>query len=262
MLAIRPVDISLAGMLAINNVCGLIPVAAAAWYWGEVELWPSLLETASVADYVIVLSSCVLGLAVGWSIILVQQRLTATSMQMLSNMNRLAIIAGGVFIIGETYTLPAFAGLILAFGGGSWFAVARTTAAVAEADAQKSKSSTMSESSSDSSDSPTANHSRWFGARKSSTAVHANGFENGLGHGPTGGNSNGNGKADAIKKIAGTALSNGMPTMPTAASFASLISPAGCLERSRSKNDLIVERTRSTKTDLGMERSQSKTELV
>eukprot|EP00966_Prymnesium_polylepis_P239040 5528615-Prymnesium_polylepis.1 len=101
MLVITPVDISLAGMLCINNVCAFLPVAAVAWYLGEPQLWASLLQAATAKDYLLVFSSCILGVAVGWSIILVQQRVTATAMQMLSNMNRLAIIVGGVLFVGE-----------------------------------------------------------------------------------------------------------------------------------------------------------------
>jgi len=188
------VDISLAGMLCINNVCAFLPVAAVAWYLGEPQLWASLLQAATAKDYLLVFSSCILGVAVGWSIILVQQRVTATAMQMLSNMNRLAIIVGGVLFVGETYTHPALLGLVLAFGGGSWFAVARTTSAAGvQTHGQKDEGL-----------------SGLNGHANGHSNTHTNGYAHANGHGHGNGTRNG---SEALTKLAGAALWNRLPSV-------------------------------------------------
>lgn len=78
--------------------------------------------TADAVDWSLLGLSSLLGLVIGWATINVQQHITATAMQALGNFNRIAIIFGGMLLLGERYGPMAAGGLALALGGSIWFA--------------------------------------------------------------------------------------------------------------------------------------------
>jgi drug/metabolite transporter (DMT)-like permease len=75
-------------------------------------------------DWVALLASCVVGVAIGWSAYNVQQRVTATTMFVLTNSNKILVIAFGMVFMGDPASMHAVIGTTLALGGGIAYGVA------------------------------------------------------------------------------------------------------------------------------------------
>lgn len=73
--------------------------------------------------------SCIFGLIMGWSILNAQQYVTATTMMVMGNVNRIVIIIGGAVIMRESYSWLAIAGIIIAVIGSIWYGYTRSRVA-------------------------------------------------------------------------------------------------------------------------------------
>jgi solute carrier family 35 protein len=128
LIAVVPVDLSKTTMLLINNALAAPAVLIAIFLCrtsdkGTIE--PSLYDrfsTAGVFDYVMLSASCVIGLAIGWTGINAQFYVTATTLLVVNNMNKIVVIAFGILWMHEDNQPRAVLGVVFALGGGMWYA--------------------------------------------------------------------------------------------------------------------------------------------
>ena len=76
-------------------------------------------------------ASCVNAGAISWAGINAQAYVTATTFMVLTNVNKFAVIAFGIFVLGESRSWQAVVGCCTALGGGLWYARARSNLAEA-----------------------------------------------------------------------------------------------------------------------------------
>ena len=94
LIAVNPVDISKTGMLILNNMGAVVPVTLLLTVPGlnggvsEPTQWRERWPKARVADYSLLLLSGICGMAIGWTAINAQQYVTATTMLLITNLNK------------------------------------------------------------------------------------------------------------------------------------------------------------------------------
>jgi len=145
-IAVHPVDVSFGGMLLLQNTIGMFPdvillfAIREPWSWDRiVHAVVPIGENVSLAeleakghvghhwgDYAMFFLTCGLGLVMGWASINAQQYVTATTMMVMGNCNRILIIVGGAIVIGEQYTWIGVFGIALAISGSIWYGYTRT----------------------------------------------------------------------------------------------------------------------------------------
>ena len=130
MIAVAPIDVSKTGMMLLNNAFALIPMTILLVAFGEPARW-HLVQGLGVRDWVLLASSCVNAVAISWAGINAQAYVTATTFMVLTNVNKFAVIAFGIFVLGEARSWQAVAGCCVALGGGIWYARARSQLAEA-----------------------------------------------------------------------------------------------------------------------------------
>ena len=128
LMAQRPVDLSKPAMMLLNNSCGLIPNALLLYRSTEVARWAEVWAGLTAGGAFIVALSCVNALAISYMGLRVQQMVTATTFMVLTNVNKFVVIGFGVLFLHEPLTLATAAGVMLATGGGVWYAKARARA--------------------------------------------------------------------------------------------------------------------------------------
>ena len=137
LLAVRPVKLPQSTVLFINNGFGalllsvLIPLVPLGPYdrpethsWTAFEgmylLCQAQLSVPEVVGaYVLLGLSCACGLAIGWTALRAQLHLSATSMLVVTNLNKVVVVAAGVVFFGETHTPSASLGMFVALAGGA-----------------------------------------------------------------------------------------------------------------------------------------------
>jgi drug/metabolite transporter (DMT)-like permease len=131
LLAVRPVRLAQSALLLINNALGALLVAIAIPLvplgpYGRPEthslsyLRPA--DTRTIEDveaYALLAFSCACGLAIGWTALRAQLHLSATSMLVVTNLNKVAVVVAGVVCFGETRTARALLGITAALLGGA-----------------------------------------------------------------------------------------------------------------------------------------------
>ena len=109
MIAVAPIDVSKTGMMLLNNAFALIPMTLLLVAFGEPARW-HLVQGLGVRDWVLLASSCVNAVAISWAGINAQAYVTATTFMVLTNVNKFAVIAFGIFVLGEARSWQAVAG--------------------------------------------------------------------------------------------------------------------------------------------------------
>jgi len=117
LIAVKPVDISKTGMLLINNTVGLPYAASVLLFYPEYQHW-SIISGRVLSDYLLLLLSCIVGVAIGWSAINAQSYVSASTMLVLTNLNKVIVIAYGMLLLGEARTPQAIMGCLIALSGG------------------------------------------------------------------------------------------------------------------------------------------------
>jgi len=125
LMAQAPVDISKPGMMLLNNACGLLPCGVLMIAYHEPERWKMARSELTTTGMVLVLLSCVNGLAISYAGLRVQQLVTATTFMVLTNVNKFAVILFGVVVLHDQLSLLSAVGVALAMGGGLWYGKAR-----------------------------------------------------------------------------------------------------------------------------------------
>jgi len=152
MLSIVPVDVSKMGMVLLNNGVSLLPLTILIFPLGEyhspkINHWG--VEQPLVAgqpwfDYVLLFISGVCGVAIGWTSMNAQQYVTATTMLLITNLNKVVVIVFGMAspALHEPSGPFAIAGCLIALGGGVWYAVVRRNVGKKEATKKQAAKST------------------------------------------------------------------------------------------------------------------------
>ena len=75
------------------------------------------------------------GTVISWAGLNAQMYISATTMLVVTNLNKFVVIAFGILFLGESRTWQAVLGCCAALGGGVWYAVARKNLAAKRAEA-------------------------------------------------------------------------------------------------------------------------------
>ena len=131
LIAVEPVDVSKTGMLLLNNLGAILPVTMLLAVPGlnETEAWRTDWPKATLVDYVLLVVSGVCGIAIGWTAINAQQYVTATTMLVITNLNKIVVVAVGIVFMGDPHSPLALLGISMALGGGVCYALARQNVA-------------------------------------------------------------------------------------------------------------------------------------
>lgn len=122
-LALEKLDVSITGTLFLNNVIGICPVAITGFFQGEFGKISVLPSTTSQGWLVLALT-CVIGVGIGWTGLLIQRQVSATAMLTITNMNKFCVILIAMVIFGENSAAPVLVGCIIALCGGFYYGYA------------------------------------------------------------------------------------------------------------------------------------------
>ena len=78
------------------------------------------------------------GIAIGWTGINVQQYVTATTFLILTNLNKIIVVACGMIFMGDAHGPVAILGIVMALSGGLWYTLARENIEKKQKEAKKS----------------------------------------------------------------------------------------------------------------------------
>ena len=76
-------------------------------------------------DWIVLALSAVVGLAIGWAGINLQQYVSATSLLVLTNVNKVIVILIGILFLGDSASWASVLGAVVALGGGVCYGLAR-----------------------------------------------------------------------------------------------------------------------------------------
>jgi len=94
----------------------------------EVPHWSTVSSTLTYAEWMLIGASCLNGLAISYAGLRVQQLVTATTFMVLTNVNKFVVIIFGVVALHDPLSARSAFGVLLAMGGGVWYAQARAKA--------------------------------------------------------------------------------------------------------------------------------------
>ena len=130
LIAIEPVDVSKTGMLLINNAGAFLPVGLLLLAEQEAPRWPQAFNSSrTTMDYLMLFFSGVCGIAIGWTGIKAQSYVTATTMLLITNLNKFVVVLVGVLFLGEPHGPLALTGMAITLLGGVAYAFARNNVA-------------------------------------------------------------------------------------------------------------------------------------
>eukprot|EP00929_Paragymnodinium_shiwhaense_P004137 TRINITY_DN104861_c0_g1_i1.p1 TRINITY_DN104861_c0_g1~~TRINITY_DN104861_c0_g1_i1.p1 ORF type:complete len:357 (-),score=78.82 TRINITY_DN104861_c0_g1_i1:101-1171(-) len=115
----QPVDISKIGVTLLNNLLGMFPLAFVALYVEEHQQWLSVYRELNTVGIFWIVCSCVVGVGISFTGILVQSLISATSFLVLINANKFVIILLEVSYLHDTKKLTplqVFGALVAVFG--------------------------------------------------------------------------------------------------------------------------------------------------
>ena len=92
----------------------------------EPSRWSDVAAEMTLGGAILVLTSCINGLAISYAGLRVQQMVTATSFMVLTNVNKFVVILFGVLVLKDELTALSTLGVLLAMGGGLWYGRARS----------------------------------------------------------------------------------------------------------------------------------------
>ena len=90
-------------------------------------------DASKAAHYILLIISGICGVAIGWTAMNAQQYVTATTMLLITNLNKVVVIIYGMIFLNEPDGPFAICGCLVALCGGVWYALARRNIAKKEA---------------------------------------------------------------------------------------------------------------------------------
>ena len=125
LLSQEPVDMSKPGMMLLNNAIGLVPCGMLCAAYQEPARWDVASSELTVNGAVVLLLSCLNGLAISYAGLQAQQLVTATTFMVLTNVNKFVVVGFGLLFLGDKLSVRALFGVALAIAGGVWYGKAR-----------------------------------------------------------------------------------------------------------------------------------------
>lgn len=125
LLGIAPIDVSKTGLVLINNSLGFVWTLIPLFALREEDEWPVMSEKRPI-DWIVLALSAVVGLAIGWAGINLQQYVSATSLLVLTNVNKVIVILIGILFLGDSASWASVLGAVVALGGGVCYGLARS----------------------------------------------------------------------------------------------------------------------------------------
>lgn len=116
------------GMMMINNGVGallLVPLALSPTRFGELGHVHEI-AAFDARQWALLLLSCINGVAISYAAIHLQKFVSASTLMVLANSNKFAVVAFGIFVLGESRSWQAVLGCVVALSGGVWYASARS----------------------------------------------------------------------------------------------------------------------------------------
>jgi len=129
MIAVEPIDVSKTGMLLLNNGLSVLPTTLLFCIppFEEYKTFDRFgTAYSNDNDYFMLFLSCVCGVAIGYTAINAQQYVTATTMLVVTNMNKIVVVIYGMVRLNEPTDAMAIGGVCIALSGGIWYAMVRT----------------------------------------------------------------------------------------------------------------------------------------
>ena len=123
-------------MMLLNNSVALLPMTVLLAAFGEPGKW-YLVRDLTPHQWALLVASCVNAGAISWAGINAQAYVTVTTFMVLTNVNKFAVIAFGIFVLGESRSWQAVVGCCTALGGGLLYARARSLLAEARTHARR-----------------------------------------------------------------------------------------------------------------------------
>ena len=143
LIAVKPVNISKTGMLLLNNIVAVLPVTLLLGVHDKIGMhseppdWKARWPQAAPLDYFLLFLSGICGVAIGWTAINAQQYITATTMLLITNLNKIVVVTIGMLFMGDPHGPVAILGMLMALGGGVWYALARKNVAERQKEAKQ-----------------------------------------------------------------------------------------------------------------------------
>lgn len=103
-----PVDMSKASVSMVNNLFGMFPLIVAAVLTNETSQIAPTLAHMTWSGYLMVFLSCVVGVGISIAAIWAQTLVSATSMLVLTNANKFAVILTEIYVLPETHAATRF----------------------------------------------------------------------------------------------------------------------------------------------------------
>jgi drug/metabolite transporter (DMT)-like permease len=122
-LALEKLDISITGTLFLNNVIGIVPVVVVLLCQGEQKYYPKL-GSVPFYGWGLLAVTCIIGVGIGWTGLLVQRQVSATAMLTITNMNKFCVILIAMALFGENSGAIVLVGCVIALSGGLWYGYA------------------------------------------------------------------------------------------------------------------------------------------
>lgn len=120
-----PVDISKTGATLLNNLIGLVPLAAVAIITGEPYEAPESLHELSARGAFFVIASCIVGVGISFTGIWVQSLISATTFLVLVNGSKFFVIIVEVMMGGKTLQAVQIGGCIVTIVASVLYGLAR-----------------------------------------------------------------------------------------------------------------------------------------
>jgi drug/metabolite transporter (DMT)-like permease len=124
LMATYEIGLSTTGMVLYNNVFGTLLMVPWLLWRREPEAWPSAVPTEAWG-WAIVAASVVGGFGISFTGLNLQRQISATSFMVLTNVNKVLVLAIEWWFVGKTYTTGAAIGSTVAMVGGALYGVAR-----------------------------------------------------------------------------------------------------------------------------------------
>jgi drug/metabolite transporter (DMT)-like permease len=120
-------DLPLSACMVLNNTLGMVPTLIMAFTMHEVQGYEAhRAHWTDPATLVLVALSGCMGMGIGFSGLMCQKVMTATSFQVLQNSSKLAVVVSGVYIFGDSMASPSCAsGMALSLLGSLFYGFAR-----------------------------------------------------------------------------------------------------------------------------------------
>jgi hypothetical protein len=115
-LAHERLDLSVTAALLLNNSLGLLPVGLTLLAKNEASTWTT--EPVRHGGWTLLGVSCALSVGIGWFSMSLQKQISATSMLVVTNMNKVLVIVYGIAVLREESSVGVVGGCTVALAGG------------------------------------------------------------------------------------------------------------------------------------------------